>query len=298
MAGSSKSALMSMSGYGRANVSMRRSSLTCEVKSTNHRYLDLSLDMGPELGWAEPDVRRKIADRVRRGRVEVRIVFRAAHPSGLAGGYDEKAARAVATRLRKLAEATRILPPRADSVVRLPGVQVQESASFSEKRVAAMLDRGLDGAMTRMLAMRKREGGVIATDLLNRASAIAGGVERVETLWPEGARKLRAKAEERLREMLERAGDNVKASAAELVALAEKGDAAEEITRLWSHLKQLTDAVRKGGPAGRRLDFLAQEIIRELHTLGAKSPEASISHIVVGMKEEAERIREQAQNAE
>jgi len=272
-----------MSGFGRAEVKGQGFVVLCEIKTVNHRYMDVSMDLGQGLVRGRIELRARLADS--RG------------PSDAPAKIDEGAVRWYARKLSGMARALKLAPPRIESIVRLPGVISEAGAGRPEAQVKAVLQKAVLEAMEKVIAMRIREGKALVLDITGRLSALEQGVISVRNEWVRASDKIKAGLEERLKTALDRfVADKAPAAAKEIAGLIDKGDATEELTRLDSHIAQVRSAMKEGGAVGRRMDFLLQEMNRELNTAGSKAASAGISHTVVSMKEEAERIREQVQN--
>lgn len=292
-----RDAVMSLSGFGRAMERGKGYVLSCEIKATNHRNLDIAVSLGEGLGGHEREVREALGPICVRGRVELRASLEGAESGRAPARLDEKAARWYAGKLSALARSLKLKPPRVESIARLPGVLVTGDAGLSTPEVRRSLLRAVASASSKLRAMRAKEGAALAADLSRRLGILERGVAEVRAGWPRAMERVRAQTEERIRSALERfSAEKGGALAKEIAGLVERGDATEELTRLDSHLVQMRGTLAGGGAVGRRLDFLVQEVNRELHTTGAKSASAELSHKVVAMKEESERIREQVQN--
>jgi len=191
------------------------------------------------------------------------------------------------------------LRQRVEALLQLPGVLAREESPPAGRAALELARRALAAAADRAAAMRRKEGRTLARDLSGRLAVLERGADAIEAAWPPARERQRERSVARVRELLERAGDGKAAAAAkEIVAAAERGDVTEELVRLRSHLAQCRAALAGAGPVGRKLDFLVQELHRELHTIAAKSDGAPEIQRVVGLKEEVERIREQVQNLE
>lgn len=287
-----------MSGFGRSEAKGKGFSVSCEIKTVNHRYLDLSLDLGDGLGRAEADVRGWLGQGLSRGRVELKARLTDSRgPSDAPARLDENAIRWYAKRLSAMAKKLALAPPRIESIVRLPGVVSEAGAERPEAQVRSALQGAVLEAVEKVKAMRTREGRALVADISGRLSTMDQAVKAVRSEWIKASGRLKAGLEERLKATLDRfLADKAPGVAREMAGLVDKGDATEELTRLDSHIAQMRSTLKEGGTVGRRLDFLLQEMNRELNTTGSKSASAEISHMVVSMKEEAERIREQVQN--
>ena len=296
--------MCSMSGYGRgwASAGRKRKAglrLVCEIRTVNHRYLDVVVSLPSALSGHEPVLRRLVAGRMKRGRVEVSVSVSAGRGGGLPPVVDERLARWYAKKMLRISRAAGLKPPGGEMLAGLPGVVSRPEGQLPAAGTLPLLREAVGRALDRALAMRRREGAALAADLGRRLQTIDRDVAWLAVEWPKYQRRVREKTDSRLKALIERLGEEKRGAALrELVAQLERGDVTEELTRLRSHLDQFRAALQRGSPTGRKLDFLAQEIQREIHTTGAKSSDALVGRRVVDMKEEVERIREQVQNLE
>ena len=284
----------SMTGYAVASTESPRGALTLELRSVNSRFLDLQFRVAEELRAAEPMLRELIAGKIARGKVECR----------LSSGNSATPARAqlniqAIEELRSVAaEAAKafpgLAPLRVADVLRWPGVLGELAAD--EERTRAALDQLCRRALDDLSAARGREGAKLAAALLGHVREMRRLVAEVAPLVPEAAAAYRAKISERLREVLG-TGDDDRARV-EIALFAAKNDVDEELTRLATHLDEVERVLAKGGAAGKRLDFLAQELNREANTLASKAAGLKISDVALELKLRIEQIREQVQNIE
>lgn len=299
----SRARLRSMSGFGAADRPAGAGlGIAVEIRSVNQRGLEVAVSLPEGLQAADPEVRERVGAALARGRVDVRVRLERAAARAAGGGprlLDPGLAAAYARELMALARRLKLDPPRVEALASLPGVVGREPAPPEPRRLGPALRGALAAALDRLVAMRGREGAALARDVLARAAALERGAAEVARGWPVARRALEERQAGRVRELLERLGEGAKAGAIkELLGAADRGDVSEELTRLASHLEQLRATVAGGSPAGRKLEFLAQELHREVNTIGSKSQDAGITRVVVAMKEDVERIREQAANVE
>ena len=302
--------MRSMSGFGRATASGGGVSVVCEARSVNHRFADVSISLPPAFAGLEPAARREAAATSSRGRVEVTVSVDARGRAAAKGlRLDEDLLGWYAARLKRVAARAGLGVPDAGLLAQLPGVVVRDplgaaaggaaTAGAATGAAGTLVLKAVRGALAALSAMRTREGAALVRVLRRSLAALGRGVENVAAAWPEAVKRQRQRTDERLVEALARLGEAGKAgSARELLASLERGDVTEELDRLRSHLAQVRDTLGKGGALGKRLDFLSQEVQRELNTIGAKCGDAEVVRLVVGLKEEAERFREQVQNVE
>ncbi|WP_199671352.1 YicC/YloC family endoribonuclease [Salinisphaera sp. Q1T1-3] len=283
-----------MTGFARREVSADWGALTWEIKSVNHRYLEVATRLPESLRALEPKIREAVARRVARGKVEV--------SARLALATSHQAIAVDSERLGALSEAldhvrSQVIDCRAPDALALlnfPGVQQQVEPDVQRLQADAMT--ALDGAVDALADMRASEGQRLAEMLSNRASAIAEHARLVGDRIPEVRAELAEKWRARLAE-LDLEADPARLES-ELVIAAQRMDVAEEVDRLQSHVAALDEALGREEPVGRRLDFLMQEFNREANTIGSKSADSQVSAAAVEMKVLIEQMREQVQNIE
>jgi len=285
--------IYSMTGYAVASVESPHGALAIELRSVNSRFLDLQFRVAEQLRAAEPALRELIAGRISRGKLECRLSL--GDGSAQAQQLNPQAMR----QLRGLAdEAAKAFPGaaplRVADVLRWPGV-LADPALDAERTRAAIEDlcrRALD----ELCAARGREGAKLAAIVGERVARMRRQLAEIAPLVPEAVAAHRARLAARLREVLE-AGVEERIRA-EIALFAAKSDVDEEITRLGAHLEEVERVLAKGGAAGKRLDFLAQELNREANTLASKAAGLKIADCALELKLLIEQIREQVQNIE
>jgi uncharacterized protein (TIGR00255 family) len=294
--------ISSMTGFGRAEFELAGAAFQVEVRSVNHRHLDLQVRLPRTMMRFEPDLRRRLSAKFARGKVEVTVSGRAGAPletlridSEAAGRYLQ-AARELAKRHGVLGELD------APSLLGLPGVARLAEPELPEAELAAALATAAERAADALVAMRRDEGAAVARELETRLARISALVEEVagrsETVQAAARERLKKRAEQLAAEFGQR--DDARL-AQELVWAADRLDVNEELVRLRSHLAQFRAAVggaAEEGGVGRRLEFLLQELLRETNTVGSKAGDAPVAHLVVDLKTELERTREQVLNVE
>jgi uncharacterized protein (TIGR00255 family) len=286
--------VQSMTGYAVASADSPRGALTLELRSVNSRFLDLQFRVAEELRAAEPMLRELIAGRIARGKVDCRLSQGNAAPQGRLRLNIQaiQELRALATEAGEAFPG--IAPLRTADVLRWPGVLAEPVAD--EERTRTVLEQLCRRALDDLCATRGREGAKLAALLLGRVGEMRRRLAEVAPLVPEAVAAYRARISERLREVLA-AGDDERAHA-EAALFAAKSDVDEEITRLATHLDEVERVLAKGGAAGKRLDFLAQELNREANTLASKAAGLKIADCALELKLLIEQIREQVQNIE
>ena len=284
----------SMTGYAVASAELPRGTLTLELRSVNSRFLDIQFRVTEELRAAEPLLRELITGRIARGKVDCRLSQGNA-ASQAQPGLNIQAIEQLRGLATRAAEAfPGIAPLRTADVLRWPGVLAEPAAD--EERTRGALDQVCRKALDELCAARGREGAKLAAILLARVAEMRKRLGEVAPLVPEAVAAYRARISERLREVLG-TGDDERARA-EIALFAAKSDVDEEITRLVTHLDEVERVIARGGAAGKRLDFLAQELNREANTLASKAAGLKIADCALELKLLIEQVREQVQNIE
>ena len=289
--------MLSMTGYGRAMRELDGRQLTIELKSVNHRFLDLSFRMPRNLMFLEDDARKLIGARLSRGHVDVFMTYRNARSDARKVQVDRALFDAYASALSSLTDSGVEDDRSLMSIARLPDVLVVTEAEEDQDALRALLKETLDAALDQLVEMRRREGAEMKKDLAFRTDRIEEMTNAVEARYPatveEYTRRLRASIEELI-------GRNVDETRllTEVAVMADRSAIAEETVRLHAHIAQLRECLEKAEPVGRRIDFLVQELNREVNTISSKSQDVPITQLVVSMKAEIEKLREQLQNIE
>ena len=293
--------IKSMTGYGRGECTAKGASITVELNSVNRKQAEVSLSVPSELESIEPDLRDLILASVSRGRVSGRVVLQytgASRASAVA--VNETQAKAYRRELSKLAKSLEIPDNLSlDSLLRLPGVLESAQPTLDVKAFRAPIKSALGQALEGLLSMREKEGANLGRDLAKRLAKLRRIVKRVAKLAPDVLKHHRERLIERLKKTNVDVPDmNDDRLLREIVYYTDRTDITEELTRLGSHFVQLEECLSDVVPVGRKLDFLAQEMFREINTIGSKANDANISSEVVTLKTELEKIREQVQNVE
>jgi uncharacterized protein (TIGR00255 family) len=287
--------ILSMTGFAAVAAELPGISLSVELRSVNHRYLDLSLRLPDELRTVEPAVREALAGALRRGKVDCRISINRAPMA--ANGLAVDASR-IADLAGAAARVTQMVPGAVplsvNEILRWPGVLAEPTVPPAElaQRALTLLDQ----ALAELAAARAREGAKTAAVLEASCAGIEAQVARVTPRVPAIHAAYTEKLAQRLRDAgLDPNEDRLKQ---ELALFATRVDVAEELARLTAHVAEVRRILRAGGSAGKRLDFLAQELHRESNTLGSKSVDAEVSQAALELKVLVEQMREQVQNIE
>ena len=287
--------IRSMTGFGRGAATVDGVEATVEVRTVNGRYAEAKVRGLGDLAEHETAVQGAVKESIERGTATVHVAVAGGAAHALT--VDADAARAAGDTLRAAAEAAGLGPDAVTlaDVLRLPDVLMPRPAG-SGGAGWETVQAALSDALDTLDAMRRTEGEALRADLAARLDALEGGVEAVEARAPERTAEARARLHERLDELVGAGRLEPGRLEAEAVLLADKLDVTEEAVRLRSHLGQFRAALTATEPVGRRLNFLAQEIGREVNTVGSKANDAELTRLAVAMKEEVEKIREQVQN--
>lgn len=287
--------LKSMTAFSRKESVSERGTLVWEMRSVNHRYLDVSIRMTDELRLIEPQVREKIGARVSRGKVEVSLRYKPSQQVSSEIAVNESLASQVAHAARSLQELIGDAQPApVMEVLKWPGVVSQAEADFGPLQQLAM--QLFDTTLDDYIETRQREGDKTAQMLTERCDAIDDIIEKVKVLRPQAVERQRTKLMSRI-EDLDIEHDTGRLEQ-ELVYISQRLDVSEELDRLTAHLSELRDILKRNEPVGRRLDFLVQEFNREANTLSSKSADADTTALSVDLKVFIEQMREQVQNIE
>jgi len=290
-------ALTSMTGFGRGAAAAGGIKVTAELGSVNRRQFDVRVTLPRALAGYEPRVHAMIHKAVARGHITGTV--RAVSERGGRVTVEPELAGREVRKLRRLARELGLADDlSARSLLRLPDVIRHEHTEDDPGKVWRLARRALGDALGRLNEMRTREGRALARDLTARFGKLAARVARLKALAPSVPRRHRRQLWKRIREAgVDIAGGDAQL-AREAALLADRSDITEEITRLESHLKQASSFIGSRKPAGRPLDFLCQEMFREINTIGSKANDTRIAAQVVRFKSDLEAVREQAQNVE
>ena len=289
-----------MTGYGRGESAQQGFKITIEVSSVNRKQTEIAVNLPRDLEVLEAQIRDEINRRVARGRLTVRLSVHAAEGAAGRMRLNLTLAKAYAKELRALAKSLRLPDDiTLDMLARAPGVLQPDEEIRDAEELWPGTSKALKTALDMLLKMREREGAWLGKDLKTRVARMRAGVARVQRLAPQVAERYRAQLLARIKSAgLESPALGDDRLLKEVFYFADRADISEELTRLQSHFQQFDDCVKSQEPVGRTLDFLAQEINREINTLGSKANDSVISREVVGLKTELEKFREQVQNVE
>ena len=290
-----------MTGYGWGEDAREGFKVTVELSSVNRKQSEISVNLPREVEVLEAQIRDRINSAIARGRITARVSLHAGEGMEAARVHVNRAlARAYANELRRLARELKLNGSLSlDTLMRAPGVlQTNEELADAEDFWPSV-ERALKKALDMLVKMREREGSHLQRDLTHRITAMQKSVTRVKKEAPLVQKRYREQLLERVKNAgLDGATVEDERLVKEVVYFADRSDISEEITRLESHFQQFHHCLKASEPVGRTLDFLAQEMNREVNTIGSKANDARISREVVILKTELEKFREQAQNVE
>lgn len=291
--------IRSMTGYGRCQQTLDGMDITVEIKSVNHRYYEYNSRLPRAYGFLDDYLKTYLQGCISRGKVDILVWIDTVDAPGSTVVVNQSLAEAY---YRAACELAAGLGLPNDITVRTlcqyPDVLTVRKAAEDEEAIWAAVRQVTDGALQRFVAMREREGASMREDILGRRQTILKAVEFVEERSPQTVREHMDKVRARMRELLETAAVDEQRLLTEAAIFADKIAVAEETVRLRSHLDQLEQLMNGDEPVGRKLDFLVQEINRETNTIGSKSQDVQLARVVVDVKAEIEKIREQIQNIE
>ena len=293
--------MKSMTGYGRGDCSQDGFKITVELSSVNRKQSEISVNLPREMEMLEAQIRDLINRYVARGRLTVRVALHAGASRLSARMHlNVPLAKAYALELNRLSRQLNLPGPvTLDQLARAPGVFQTDEEIAEEEDFWPAVEKTLKIALAGLVKMREREGAHLAQDLEKRIAAMRKAASQIQKQAPGVAERYRQQLIERIKSAgLEAPGVEDDRLLKEVVYFADRSDISEELTRLQSHFQQFEDCRKSKEPVGRMLDFLAQEINREVNTIGSKANDSLISREVVTLKAELEKFREQAQNVE
>lgn len=293
-----------MTGFGRAEMSDANGRICAEIRSVNGRFLKLGFKLPPRYGAFEDRVKTLLAERgVKRGSVDVSLYVESVGAGENGFGIDAKAAKAYAKQAKALAKSLGLkgeIPVQA--LLALPGVVTRAESEDDADEAWARCEPVLNEALNRFDAMRIKEGDAMAADVRGRMAELSAHREALRKDAPAALQRTIERFKERIQKLLQKAGIDQPLDKdileREVVLASDRTDISEELARLESHFAQMEAALADGGEAGKKLDFLTQELFRETNTIGSKANDQTITHRVVDMKNLIEKIREQVQNLE
>jgi len=294
--------IQSMTGYGKGECSLYNRKFTVEIKSVNHRYNDVNIKLPRVMNAFEDKIRAILSQSVSRGKTDVYVNYETFSQSDVKVALNEPLADAYFEKLNELGKLYNLCEtPSLTLLARFPDVlSVERNAESDEtaNEMWAALEGALRAAVANFAAMRAREGEALKADILKKCEGIQNIVSEITERAPLVAKEYRDKLNARVAEALGEANIDEARLILEVTIFADRSCIDEELTRLASHLSQMGVILNETDPIGRKLDFLVQEMNREINTIGSKSNDLTITRLVVDAKSEIEKIREQVQNIE
>lgn len=290
-----------MTGYGRGDYSQNGLKVTFEVSSVNRKQAEVNIYLPRELEALELQIREAVNRRIARGRLMVKMALHAGeHFYGGRVQLNIPLAKAYAKEIAKLGRELGLTGAVSmDVLLRAPGVLQMEDGIADAESLWPVVQKALQRALDALVRMRQKEGAHLAGDLQARMTAMRKSVKQIRARAPEMVKRYQEQLRQRIRSAgLELPATDDERLMKEVIYFADRSDISEELTRLDSHFKQFSELLRSREPVGRTLDFMAQEINREVNTIGSKTTDNLISREVVRLKAELEKVREQVQNVE
>lgn len=289
----------SMTGYGRSVKTVNEREFTVEIRSVNNRYLDCSVKLPRVLSFAEETIKQAVKAAISRGKVDVFITQRSENAGDVKVTLNSAMAAEYVAAMRQMAQELNIREDISVALVsRMPDVFTVDRPQVDEEQLLADLMGVMNAALASFDAMRSKEGQALKNDLTSRGSTIRELVSQVEAGNAQTVIDYRTRLYHKLQEVLANTSIDESRILTEAAIFADKVAVDEETVRLKSHLEQMDAMLASGGPIGRKLDFLLQEMNREANTIGSKCTDLRLARVVVDIKAELEKIREQTQNIE
>lgn len=289
----------SMTGFGRGECEELGRSFVVEIKTVNHRYSDISVKLPRQLSYLEDSIRKLVLSYISRGKIDVYISQVKYSEDDVDVSIDDALASAYIRALCELRDKFKIEDDITVSMVsRFPDILNVTKVEEDKDEVWNTLKSAIDKALNNLMSMRDREGQKLALDILERGKYIGSVIKIIEERSPMVVKEYKQKLEDRIKEIIGDINVDEARIAAEVAIFADRCSITEEIVRMNSHLDQLVLILNEEEPVGRKLDFLVQEMNREINTIGSKANDIVISKNVVEVKSEIEKIREQIQNIE
>ena len=291
--------IKSMTGFGRGEYAKDSKEFTVEIKTVNHRYSDVFIKMPRQIGFLEDKVRELVGKAISRGKIDVFITYYNYSDDSKYVTFDEALAKTYISAVEALRDKFGLKDDISVSLIsKYPDVLKVEQNEEDEEILWSMLRIATENALASLVTMRGNEGEGLKNVLLERATYIEEVIAEISTRAPEVPKEYKSKLETRIKDLLEQQAIDENRLSMEIAVFADRCSIDEELVRLASHIGQMREALSMNQPVGRKLDFLIQEMNREVNTIGSKANDLSITRNVVEIKSEIEKIREQVQNIE
>lgn len=291
--------IKSMTGFGRSELSDEKRKITFEMKSVNHRYLDVNIKMPKKMNFFEAAIRNELKNYIQRGKVDIFINFEDFSENNVSVRYNRDIAEEYLKYLNQMAEDFGLENDiRVSTLSRYPEVFAMEDQSPDEEEIWKLLKKAIDTASEEFVETRKNEGENLKNDLLVKLEEMLGHVAFIEERSPQIIDEYKQKLKEKVEEMLQGVQMDENRLITEVTIFADKVCVDEELVRLRSHIEATRKILTEGGSVGRKLDFIAQEMNREANTILSKTTDLESSERAIELKTEIEKVREQIQNIE
>lgn len=291
--------IKSMTGFGRCEVLKADRKITVEMKSVNHRYLDINIKMPKKLNFFEAAIRNELKNYIQRGKVDIFITYEDFTESNVCVKYNKELASEYMKYLNQMAEDFSLdNDVRISCLSRYPEVLTMEEQTIDEEKLWMLLDQAIRGAAEGFVETRIKEGENLRADLIEKLDGMLSHVDFITERSPQIIAEYKQKLEDKVKELLEDAKVDENRLLMEVTIFADRVCVDEELVRLKSHIETTKATLLQGGSIGRKLDFIAQEMNREANTILSKSGDLEISNRAIELKTEIEKVREQIQNIE
>ena len=291
--------IKSMTGFGRCEVSENDRKFTVEMKSVNHRYLDVNIKMPKKLNFFESAIRALLKDYIQRGKVDIFITYEDMTENNVSIKYNKDIASEYLKYLKDMAEEFGLDNDiRVSTLSRYPEVLTMEEQNIDEEGIWKTLEKALRGAAEGFVETRIKEGENLRTDLISKLDGMLSHVDFIKERSPQIIAEYKQKLEDKVKDLLADVKVDENRLLMEVTIFADKVCVDEEIVRLKSHIETTKATLESGGSMGRKLDFIAQEMNREANTILSKANDLEISNRAIELKTEIEKVREQIQNIE
>lgn len=291
--------IKSMTGFGRSEIVEGDRKITVEMKSVNHRYLDVNIKMPKKLNFFEAAIRNELKNYIQRGKVDVFITYEDYTESNICVKYNKELAAEYMKYLAQMAQDFSLdNDVRVSALSRYPEVLSMEEQTIDEEKLWMLLCRAIRQVAEGFVETRVKEGENLRDDLIDKLDGMLEHVDYITERSPKIIQEYRQKLEEKIRELLDDAQIDESRLMMEVTVFADKVCVDEELVRLRSHIETTKENLMQGGSIGRKLDFIAQEMNREANTILSKANDLEISNRAIELKTEIEKVREQIQNIE
>lgn len=291
--------IKSMTGFGRCEVQEAERKITVEMKSVNHRYLDVNIKMPKKLNFFEAAIRSELKNYIQRGKVDLFITYEDFTETNVCVKYNKELAAEYMTYLNQMAEDFSLdNDVRVSTLSRYPEILTMEEQTIDEEKLWQLLDKAIKGASEGFVETRIKEGEHLRDDLLLKLDGMLTHVDFITERSPQIIAEYKQKLEDKVKELLEDTKVDENRLLMEVTIFADRVCVDEELVRLRSHIETTRETLLQGGSIGRKLDFIAQEMNREANTILSKSNDLEISNRAIELKTEIEKVREQIQNIE